>query len=91
MLFGRLPKQYVNNFCILSGHKLVIPAMDALLTDKNNKIDAFFCPGHVSVIIGSNAYMPIVEKFKKPCVVAGFEPMQIIEGIAEICRQLCEF
>ena len=79
----------VENFCILSGHKLVIPAMDALLTDKNNKIDAFLCPGHVSVIIGSNAYKPIVEKFKKPCVVAGFEPMQIIEGIAEICRQLC--
>ena len=64
--------------------------MDALLTDKNNKIDAFLCPGHVSVIIGSNAYKPIVEKFKKPCVVAGFEPMQIIEGIAEICRQIVQ-
>ena len=83
-------KNDIENFCILSGHKLVIPAMDALLTDKNNKIDAFLCPGHVSVIIGSNAYMPIVEKFKKPCVVAGFEPMQIIEGIAEICRQMCD-
>jgi hydrogenase expression/formation protein HypD len=82
-------KNNIENFCILSGHKLVIPAMQALLSDKNTKIDAFLCPGHVSVIIGSNAYLPIVEEFKKPCVVAGFEPMQIIEGIAEICRQLC--
>jgi hydrogenase expression/formation protein HypD len=83
-------KTNIENFCILSGHKLVIPAMEALLADKNTRIDAFLCPGHVSVIIGSNAYVPIVEKFAKPCVVAGFEPMQIIEGIAEICRQLSE-
>jgi hydrogenase expression/formation protein HypD len=87
---GQAHKEGVENFCILSGHKLVIPAMETLLTEKNNKIDAFLCPGHVSVIIGSNAYTPVVEHFEKPCVVAGFEPMQIIEGLAEICRQLIE-
>ena len=81
-------QQRIENFSVLSAHKLVIPAMEALLTEKNNKIDAFLCPGHVSVIIGSDAYLPIVKKFKKPCVVAGFESMQIIESIAEICRQL---
>ena len=81
-------QQKVENFCVLSGHKLVIPAMDALLSGMNNKIDAFLCPGHVSVIIGADAYKPIVEKYNRPCVVAGFEPMQVIEGIAEICRQL---
>jgi len=78
----------LDNFCILCGHKLVVPAMDALLSEKNHKIDAFLCPGHVSVIIGMNAYKPIVETYKRPCVIAGFEPMQVIEGIAEICRQL---
>lgn len=83
-------QQGVENFCILSGHKLVIPAMDALLSGKNNKIDAFLCPGHVSVIIGSDAYKPIVEKYNRPCVVAGFEPLQIIDSIAEICKQLIE-
>ena len=83
-------KEEIDNFCILCGHKLVIPAMDALLSQKNQNIDAFLCPGHVSVIIGSNAFVPIVEKFNKPCVVAGFETMQIIEGVAEICRQLTE-
>jgi hydrogenase expression/formation protein HypD len=78
----------VPNFCILSGHKLVIPAMRALLGGMNDRIDAFLCPGHVSVIIGSGAFAEIVRDYRRPCVVAGFEPLQIIEGLAEICRQL---
>ncbi|MHC4364827.1 MAG: hydrogenase formation protein HypD [Planctomycetota bacterium] len=80
----------VDNFCVLSGHKLVVPAMRALLSEKNHNIDAFLCPGHVSVIIGYGAFAEIVEHFGRPCVVAGFEPMQIITGLAEICRQLTE-
>lgn len=78
----------VDNFCILSGHKLVVPAMRALLSGMNHKIDAFLCPGHVSVIIGYGAFAEIVEDFSRPCVVAGFEAVQIIEGLAEICEQL---
>lgn len=81
-------EQNIGNFCILSGHKLVVPAMRALVSEKNDNIDAFLCPGHVSVIIGYGAFTEIVENFSRPCVVAGFEPMQIIEGLAEICRQL---
>jgi hydrogenase expression/formation protein HypD len=83
-------RQAIENFCVYSGHKLVVPAMRALLSEKNHNIDAFLCPGHVSVIIGYGAFGEIVEDFSKPCVVAGFEPMQIIEGIAEICRQFAE-
>ena len=83
-------EQKIGNFCVLSGHKLVIPAIQTLLNEKNNNIDAFLCPGHVSVIIGSNAYQTIVDEFNRPCVVAGFEPMQIIEGLAKICKQLTE-
>ncbi len=78
----------IDNFCILSGHKLVVPAMRALVSEKNHKIDGFLCPGHVSVIIGYGAFAEVVEDFGRPCVVAGFEPMQIIEGLSEICRQL---
>jgi hydrogenase expression/formation protein HypD len=80
----------VDNFCILSGHKLVVPAMRTLLSDKNHNIDAFLCPGHVSVIIGFGAFAEIVESFGRPCVVAGFEPLQIIEGLGAICQQLAE-
>lgn len=78
----------IDNFCILSGHKLVVPAMRALLSGKNHNIDAFLCPGHVSVIIGYGAFAGIVTDFSRPCVVAGFEALQIIEGLGEICRQL---
>jgi hydrogenase expression/formation protein HypD len=83
-------KEKIDNFCILSGHKLVVPAMRALLNNADNKIDAFLCPGHVSVIIGYGAFKEISREYCVPCVVAGFEPMQIIEGLAEICRQLAE-
>lgn len=78
----------IENFCILSGHKLVVPAMRALLSGKNNNIDAFLCPGHVSVIIGYGAFAEIVEDFDRPCVVAGFEAVQIMEGLSEICGQI---
>jgi hydrogenase expression/formation protein HypD len=80
----------LKNFTVYSAHKLVVPAMEALLSGRNTNIDAFLCPGHVSVIIGSDAYKPVVSKYGKPCVVAGFEPMQIIEGLAEICRILAK-
>ncbi len=83
-------EEHVDNFCILSGHKLVVPAMRALLSAKNDKIDAFLCPGHVSAIIGYDAFTEIAKDFGRPCVVAGFEAIQIIEGLAEICRQLAE-
>jgi len=81
-------EENIDNFCILSGHKLVVPAMRALLSDKNHNIDGFLCPGHVSVIIGYGAFTGVVKDFGRPCVVAGFEPLQIIEGLCEICRQL---
>ncbi|MBN2136553.1 MAG: hydrogenase formation protein HypD [Sedimentisphaerales bacterium] len=81
-------EQGIENFFILSGHKLVVPAMRALLAAKNNNIDAFLCPGHVSVITGYGVFGEIVEDFGRPCVVGGFEAMQIMEALAEICTQL---
>lgn len=78
----------IENFFVLSGHKLVLPAMRALLGGMNDRVDAFLCPGHVSVIIGWGAFAEIVADYGRPCVVAGFEPVQIVEALAEICRQL---
>jgi len=83
-------EQGVDNFLVLTAHKLVVPAMRALLSAKNDNIDAFLCPGHVSVITGYGAFAEIAEDFGRPCVVAGFEALQIIEGLVEICRQLSE-
>ncbi len=78
----------LKNFSLLSAHKLVLPAMAALLAQEDVRIDGFLCPGHVSVIIGFRAYEPIVAAHHRPCVVAGFEEEQILAGIAEILRQL---
>jgi len=78
----------LQNFSVLMCHKLVVPAMLALLAGEDAAIDGFLCPGHVSVIIGSDAYQPIVSKHAKPCVVAGFEPEQILEGLRAILEQL---
>lgn len=78
----------VQNFSILVGHKLVLPAMQTLLDAGDVPIDAFLCPGHVSIVIGSDSYRPIAERYGKPCVVAGFEPGQLLSGIASIVEQV---
>ena len=83
-------RQDIKNFTIFSNHKLVVPAMRALLSEKNDKIDAFLCPGHVSVIAGFGIFEEIVADFKRPCVVAGFEPQQIIEALAIIAQQVAD-
>lgn len=76
------------NFSLFTAHKLIPPAMRALLAAGDVRLDAFLCPGHVSVIIGYEAYGQIARDFGRPCVVAGFDPPQILAGLAEICRQL---
>lgn len=78
----------LRNFLVLTAHKLVVPAMEILLQGGDIPIDGFLCPGHVSVIIGSQAYRSIVEKYHKPCVIAGFEPLQMLEGIRALLRQI---
>jgi hydrogenase expression/formation protein HypD len=75
------------NFSVLAAHKLIVPAMRALLSGQEVAVDGFLCPGHVSVILGYAAYDSIVRDFGRPCVVAGFDPGQILAGVAEILRQ----
>lgn len=73
-----------HNFWVISAHKLVPPALETLLTNVDVKIDGFLCPGHVSVIIGAKAYEPIAKNYKIPCVIAGFEPTDILDSIAKL-------
>ncbi len=80
----------IDNFCILPAHKLVVPAMMALLSTGDVPLDGFLCPGHVSVVIGAKAYTPVVERHHKACVVAGFEPMQILLGLRSLLRQIVD-
>jgi hydrogenase expression/formation protein HypD len=72
----------LKNFTVLASHKRIIPAMRALLSsDPTPGISGFLCPGHVSVIIGSQVYQIIVDKFSVSCVIGGFEPAQLIAAL----------
>jgi hydrogenase expression/formation protein HypD len=71
----------LKNFKVLSFHKVVPPALDALLGDITTRIDAFILPGHVSAIIGMEPYAPIAAKYGKPAVVTGFEPLDILQSL----------
>lgn len=86
----RARDEKVANFSILTAHKQLLPAMLALLGQDDVRIDGFLCPGHVSVILGWGAYEEIAEQYSRPCVVAGFDPGQILAGTAAIVRQLAE-
>jgi hydrogenase expression/formation protein HypD len=78
------------NFCVLMCHKLVVPAMNALLSAGDVPLDGFLAPGHVSVIIGAAAYQPLAAQYHRPVVVAGFEPEQILKGLVHLVRQVVE-
>lgn len=78
----------IKNFFVQPCFKVVIPAMIALLNDKELKLDGFICPGHVSTIIGAKSYESIVKEYRIPCVVMGFEAMDILSGIHMIIKQI---
>ena len=80
-------QQKLDNFSVVSAHKTLPPALEALAGGKIN-IDGFLLPGHVSVIIGLDAYRPFFETHRVPCVVAGFEPADLLQGIAMLVDQV---
>jgi len=80
-------KQNINNFFLLSSHKTMPPAMTALI-DEGVKIDGYICPGHVTTITGTEMYKQVVEKYKLACVVSGFEPVDILQSIYMLVKQI---
>ncbi len=80
----------LKNFYLISVHKLIPPAMRALLTAGEVRIDGFICPGHVSVVIGSQPYQFIPQQYGVPCVITGFEPLDILQGIEMLLRQIAD-
>jgi hydrogenase expression/formation protein HypD len=80
-------KENITNFFILSAHKVMPPAMTALITE-GVKINGYICPGHVSVITGSGIYNDIAGQFKLGCVISGFEPIDILQSIYMLVKQI---
>lgn len=77
-----------SNFSVLSAHKLLPPAMNALLEGGDLKIDGFICPGHVTTIIGTSSYEGVARDYRTPCVVVGFEPIDMLQGILMLVEQI---
>ena len=76
------------NYSILASHVLVPPAMKAVIDDEESQIDGFLAAGHVCTIMGNAEYYPLSEKHKVPIVVTGFEPLDVLQGILMVIRQL---
>jgi hydrogenase expression/formation protein HypD len=77
----------IGNFSVLSAHKIMPPAMAAIVTHQPN-LDGFICPGHVSTITGSAIYEFLVNDHRIPCVISGFEAADILESILLLIRQI---
>jgi len=87
LLIEEIIKNKIKNLKILTSLKTIIPAL-SFICDNEENIDAFLCPGHVSVITGSSVYNDLAKKYNKPFVVGGFEGEHILAAIFEIVRQI---
>jgi hydrogenase expression/formation protein HypD len=86
----RAEEEKLHNLFFLNSQKRVPPALIALLQSKQVKINGFILPGHVSTIIGINPYQFIAKEFGRPAVITGFEPLDILQGIWMLVKQIEE-
>lgn len=77
----------LKNFSVFSLHKVVPPALELIFSDPEIQVDGLICPGHVSAVIGVEPYEILAGEFKKPCVITGFETIDILEGIYMLLKQ----
>ncbi|WP_165045418.1 hydrogenase formation protein HypD [Adlercreutzia sp. ZJ138] len=80
----------LRNFSVFGAHKNMPGALEAIVNDPQLQVDALILPGHVSTIIGADPYRFLAERYGIPGVITGFEPVDVLQGIAMIMRQLHE-
>jgi hydrogenase expression/formation protein HypD len=90
MLAWRAREDRVTNLSLLVSHVLVPPALEAILSAADNRVDGFLGPGHVCAVMGYSEYEPISARFHVPIVVTGFEPIDILHGVLMTLQQLEE-
>ena len=81
-------RQGLENFLIIPANKTMPRALETLLDDPQLQVDGLLCPGHVSAIIGADAYWPLAQRYCLACAVAGFEPADILAGLLSLTRQI---
>jgi hydrogenase expression/formation protein HypD len=84
----RAKAEGIRNFSVFCNHVTIIPAIRAILDSPDMRLDAFIGPGHVSTVIGCRPYEWIARNERKPIVVSGFEPVDILQSIVMLLRQL---
>ena len=84
----RAKAEGVANFSLFCNHILVPPPIKALLDDPDMKLDGFVGPGHVSMVIGTEPYEFIAKDYGKPLVVAGFEPLDLLQSVLMVLEQI---
>lgn len=90
MAIKRAAAADLKNFTVFAAHKNMPGALEAIINDPQLKLDALILPGHVSTIIGAAPYEFLAKKYGIPGVITGFEPVDVLQGIAMIMRQLHE-
>ena len=83
-------RQGITNFSILVSHVLVPPAIEAILSSADNRVQGFLAAGHVCAVVGYTEYEPLAVKYHVPFVVTGFEPLDILQGVYMAVKQLEE-
>lgn len=78
----------LKNFSVLNACKTMPQAMELLTTDPELGLNGYLCPAHVSTVIGGDAYRLLAEKYRIPCVVTGFEPLDVLQGIEMLLAQV---
>ena len=81
-------KEGIGNYYVLSMHKLCPPVIRAILDSGETKVSGLICPGHVSAVVGSKTWEFIAREYGIPCVVSGFEPLDILQTIQMLVSQL---
>jgi hydrogenase expression/formation protein HypD len=81
-------RQGLSNFSLLVSHVLVPPAIRALLASPENRVQGFIAPGHVCTVMGCSEYETLVREFQVPIVVGGFEPVDILQAVLMLVKQL---
>jgi len=90
MAVAQAAKLGLANFSILVAHVLVPPAIRAVLDSPSCRVQGFLAAGHVCTVMGTEEYRPIAEQYRVPIVVTGFEPLDILHGVALCVEQLEE-
>jgi hydrogenase expression/formation protein HypD len=83
-------KEQVNNFSLFCNHITIIPTIKAMLDSPDMRLDGFLGPGHVSMIIGTRPYEFISRDYDRPLVVAGFEPLDILQSVYMLVKQIVD-